>query len=195
MNEDDDNGSLVAGKSINTPRTVLGTPTEPLSEEKCEKHTEQWALESLERIWYLSIDNEKIARALCDKTILTAHCNNELFGHIKDNLKKDRGRPSNSLPDWLFLFHYAHAVHESDGNYQEARRKFIGYLKKKNPDCLEGDLIQDMIPSIENEISRKVAAYRNGKIKTPFDGNKFPVWAETIIQARIARGDKNKKRN
>ena len=189
---------MMPGNPNNRPATAFNSLlefAEPVSEEERKQCAEEWAKKRLDEIYYLAIGNEDIARALCEKAVECAYSNNDLNNMIKEKLKKKRGRPLKTLPNWLYLLHYAYEMRESNGNHEEARRKLIGYINNKNPKELRDELIKDMKPSLENRISEKVSAYRDGKIETPFDDNKLPSWAEAVIQTRITRGDKNKKRN
>ena len=182
------------------PRTVLDD-AEPLSEEERQQlartererwlgeDAEKWAEDRLNVIYNLAIHNKNISRALCEKAVHCANGNTELTDLIKEKLTRaEKGRPKNTLPDWLLLLHYAHAMIEFKYDRKKAIEKIIDYefrMRRAMPSAR----------TIDNRISKIVTAYRNGGIEIPFDGNKLPGWAEAVIHARITRGDKNKKRN
>ncbi len=155
-------------------------------EERVRMQTEwaQWAKEALDKILYMAIDNEEVARTLCATAALIATRDEKLLAFIKNALKKGNGRPEKWLP-WmnkLLLIHYALAMDSHKGNHQLVRKELIDYVFRMN-----GTLLTD--EAIENRVTKALDDVRQGKISLhdPLD------WVQPIIQDRIKKGKMTKK--
>ena len=191
---------VMTNKSNYRQHTILDD-AKPMSEEErqqgvrsererwLKEDAEKWVENLLNEIYHLAILNENIARALCERAAHRANGNTELTDLIKEKLtRSEKGRPKNTLPDWLFLLHYAHAMIEYKYDRKKSIEYMIDYVFR-----MQGVMLGAR--TIDTRISEKVTAYREGNIKFPPEFPKFPDWVESVIQARIARGDKNRKRN
>lgn len=179
---------MKSGNPNGRPMTALESlseSAEPISEDDRKRWAEEWAKNCLDRILYIAITNKEIARALCETATLIAGNNNELSGLIKRNLNKGRGRPKkNSLKrNEILLIHYAFAMLDFDKNHQAARNYLIEQER-----LISGIYLSD--ESLENNITNAIKDVREGKIPL----NDFPDWVQPIIQTRMDRGVKTKKR-
>jgi hypothetical protein len=184
----------MSDKSTYRPTTALSTvsdPTEPISDEDRKQLDEKWAKRCLDKICRLASENAIIASMLCETAVECARNDPKLFQLIKktreEKIKKKRGRPPTTLPEWLILLHYAHARLESNHDRGVTIDKLKEYTRSAR-----GVMITD--EALETQISKILTAYRKGEIPLPFDDKKFPDWAEGVIQARGKRGDKSRRK-
>lgn len=183
---------MLTKKFYTSLETILSSHPEPLSDgdktilaEANARIAEQWAKERLDQIFLIAINNKSIARDLCITATQLASSNDELINLIKDNLKKNCGRPNKWTPHLKknLLIHYAGAMTMLDGNHKEARNWLIDY---------ESRMLQTLMSdeAMENLITKAIGDVRQGKLPL----SDLPEWAQPIIQARMNRGTKTLKR-
>lgn len=180
---------------IKIPRkTVLseGISEKPLSDEDKAKLAEadariaeKWAKETLDQIFFMAIINKNIASDLCMTATRLASFNDELTNLIKDNLKKNCGRPSKWTPYLKknLLIHYAGAMKLFDGDHENAREWLINYESRMSKTLMTDE-------AMENLITKAIGDVRQGKLPL----RDLPDWAQPIIQTRMEKGTKTRRR-